>query len=217
MTDLTPSDLRTRLAAAFDARGWEYDLVTGKAVAERTERDGRIDPAALASAVPNSFLQRTGATRDEVEAVIEHVAGGRVLRAEERTPATLVVNDNRHQLNLGQGAQIVNSQVNVSGKQINIRADSSKDDVMAGVAELVRAGLNDGWDPAAARDLAEVVDARDDVASADIEAVVREVAAEEAAEPGRARRMIESITEQGFGGALAVGIVKALTLLVALA
>jgi hypothetical protein len=113
---------------------------------------------------------------------------------------------------MGPGAQIVNSQVNVSGTQINVRADSPKEDVMAGVAALVRAGLNGDWNTDAARELGAVIDAREDVGLADVEGTVAEVVAEESPDPGRAKRMLQSITEQGLGGALAVGIVKALAL-----
>ena len=216
MTNLTPSDLRTRLAAEFEARGWEYDLVTGKAIAERAERDGRIEPTSLARAVPNGFLQRTSVTRDQLEAAIEHAVGGHGLRVEERAPVTLVFNnDNRYQLNMGARAQIAGSQVNVRGTQINVRVDSPKEDVMASVAELVRAGLREEWNPEAARELAGVVDTRDDVTPEDVESVVKEVIAKESPESRSPKRMLQAITEQGLGGALTVGIVKALTLLLA--
>jgi hypothetical protein len=113
---------------------------------------------------------------------------------------------------VGAGAQITGSQVNVGGAQINVRVDSPKDDVMSGVAELVRAGLNEDWNPDAARELGEVVDARDDVTLEDVESAVKKVIAEESPDPERAKGMLRKIAESGLGGALAVGIVKAIGL-----
>lgn len=64
MTDLSPSELRTRLASEFDARGWEYDLVTGKAIAERAEKDGKIAPrpSRVRCRIPSCSAQEPPAT-----------------------------------------------------------------------------------------------------------------------------------------------------------
>lgn len=213
MSDLTPTDLRTLLAAEFDARGWEYDLVTGRAMVERAERDGQIDPAALARAVPSSFLRRTGATRDDIQAAIEYAAGGRALRAEERAPATLLINDNRYQLHMAEGASISGSQVNVGGTQINVRADTDRAEVLAGIGALVRAGLEDDWNVEALVDLADTISDREDISYEDVEHVVVEVAedATEHLDRGRIRRMMQSIAEQTISGALAIGLTSGLT------
>jgi ribosome-associated translation inhibitor RaiA len=132
-------------------------MTVGADVVAEAERRGVVEPAVLATRVSSTWLAQNAATREQVTAAIDRAIGGRVVRLHERTPVTLVINDNRHQLNMGAGAQIADSQVNVSGTQINVRAEAPKEDVMAAVAALVRAGLNDDWNPNAARALAEVV------------------------------------------------------------
>jgi hypothetical protein len=215
VSEATPAELQALLAGEFESRGWEYDMTVGADLVGEAERRGVVEPAALAAKVSTTWLARNRATRDELAVAIERAIGGRVAVAAEGAPVTLILNDNRYQLNMGEGAQIAGGQVNVGGTQINVRSDSPKEDVMAGVAELARAGLREEWNPEAARELAGVVDARDDVTLEDVEAVVKEVIADESPEPGRAKRMLEAITEQGLGGALTVGIIKALTLLLA--
>jgi hypothetical protein len=216
MSEATPAELQTLLSGEFENRGWEYDMTVGRDLVGEVERRGIVDPSALAARVSSTWLARNDATREQVAAAIEGAIGGRTPRPEEREPTTLIINDNRHQLHMGAGAQIVNSQVNVGGTQINVRADSPKDEVLAGVAALVRAGLQDNWNGDAARELGAVIDSREDLALADIEATVAEVVEEESPEPGRARRMIESISAQGLGGALAIGITKVVAALIGL-
>jgi hypothetical protein len=147
-------------------------------------------------ALPAERLERNGATRDQVAAAIGRAIGGYTPRAAEGAPVTLIFqSDNRYQLNLAEGAQISDSQVNVGGTQINVRADSPKEDVMSGVAELVRAGLRENWNPDAARELGEVVEAREDVTLEDVESVTEKVIAEESPEPERAKGMLRKIAE----------------------
>jgi len=205
----SPGDIRTMLAAEFEARGWEYDLVTGKAIVERAEEDGRIDPLVLARVVPNGFLQRNGVTRDEVAAAIERAVGNRTPEPSEASPTTVLNVDGRHySLHVESGGQITGSQVNVGGAQINIQSGVGKEEILAGVDALLRAGLGGDWNPEAARELGAAIDARDDIRFEDVEAVAVEIA-ETASEPpdeGRVRGMLRSITEQGLGGALGTGI-----------
>jgi hypothetical protein len=213
VTEATSAQLQARLATEFENRGWEYDMTVGTDLIGEAERRGEVDPAELAAKVSNTWLARNSATRDEVAAAIERAIGGYVPRAAEGAPVTLIFqSDNRYQLNMGAGAQITGSQVNVGGTQINLRVDSPKEDVMAGVAELVRAGLREDWNSDAARELTEILEARDDVTLDDVESVVKDVIAEGSPDPERAKGMIRQIAESGLGGALAVGIVKAVGL-----
>jgi hypothetical protein len=61
------------------------------------------------------------------------------------------------------------------------------------------------WNAEAARELAAVVDARDDVGYDDIEHVTIEVAAEDP-EPGRIRGLLKTIAANAIGGAMGTGI-----------
>jgi hypothetical protein len=206
MTSTTAAELQRLLGSAFESRGWEYDLTVGSRIVEEVKRRHGVDAQALALTIPRTWLARNGAALDEVAEAIGHAIGGRTPEPEE--PATAVLNfDNRsYTLNLGQGAQIASSHVNVGGTQIDVHAEASRDEVLDAVAVLVRAGLTTGWNADVARELGGVIDARTDVGLVDVEAAVKDIVGAVSPEPGRARRMIESISSEGLGGALATGI-----------
>jgi hypothetical protein len=206
VSEATPAELQALLAGEFENRGWEYDMTVGTDLVGEVERRGEVDPAGLATRVSGTWLTRNGATREQVAAAIERAIGGRTPKPAEPT-VTVLNSDNRsYSLHLEAGAQITGSQVNLGGTQINIRADAPKDDVLAGVEAVVRAGLAGNWDRDAARELGAVIGARGDIALADVETAVSQVVEDEPPEPGRARRMLESISTQGLGGALGTGI-----------
>jgi len=206
VSDATVAQLQQLLMTEFESRGWDYDLTVGAEIVRHAEQDNPIDAPALAASVSNTWLERNGATREDVVESIERAIGARTLRV-ERPPATILNVDNRsYSLGMGPGAQIANSQLNVGGTQVNVRVDAAREDVLAGVAALVRAGFAGSWNPEAARDLSQLINSRSDIGLADIEAVATEVARTEPNERTRLRRILESIATQGLSGALATGI-----------
>jgi hypothetical protein len=137
VTETPPSGLRRLLAGEFERRGWEWDIAEGGALVDAIGDSDRVDPQQLAQRVSGTYLQRVGADRADIADAIQNALGGRVPGVEEeRPPVTLVFqNDNRHQLNMGAGAQITGSQVNVGGTQINVRVDSPKEDALGEFSE----------------------------------------------------------------------------------
>jgi hypothetical protein len=118
-----------------------------------------------------------------------------------------VINDHSYSVNIGPGAQISGSNINIGpGTQLNIDAAADRDEVLAGVAAIVRAGLTGDWNDDAARALAEAIGARDDIATDDIREITAEVVEHAQPSRGRAREMLEKVTASGLGGALATGI-----------
>lgn len=206
MNDANPALLQRLLAGELERRGWEWDIAEGRKIVEEIVAHGGVDAQQLAQGVSATYLQRLGATRTDMAEAIERAVGGRVPQPEERTSTTLVIHDNRYQLNMGAEARIMGTNVNVGGLQINIQPNAEKDEILAGIEALVHAGLTGGWNAEAARQLGSVIDAREDVGLADVEAVVAEVVEAEPPQPGRARRMLESISAQGLGGVLSTGI-----------
>jgi CHAT domain len=74
------------LAAEFDRRGWEYDLVAGRAILEAAKRAQELNEIALARAVPSGFLNREGIGREDVADAISLV----IMQSEPLVrPATL--------------------------------------------------------------------------------------------------------------------------------
>ena len=208
MSHISPGEARRLLASGFEGAGWEYDLVTGKSILEAAEDADRMDGTELARVVPASFLERNGISREDVAAVIDRAVGGRKLQADPGTPTVLNFDNRSYSLRVESGGQISGSQVNVGGTQINVQAGADRGEVLTAVAALFRAGLANDWNPAAAAELAAVIDARDDIGFEDVEKVAIETA-ESTGEPpdeGRVRAMLRSITEQGIGGALGTGI-----------
>lgn len=70
MTSEHPALIQRLLAAEFEQRGWEYDLVVGRALAEEISRKGELDSTRLARLVPSTFLARARASRDDVRDAI---------------------------------------------------------------------------------------------------------------------------------------------------
>ena len=206
MTDATPADFQRLLASEFAKQGWEYDMTVGADLVTEIERQGFVDPAALAMRIPQTWLAQQRATRDGVREAIERATGGRVPKPAKARTTRLTINNQSYTLTVAPGGQITGSQVNVGGTQVNVRAETSKEEVLAGVVALVRAGLAGDWNVEAARELAAAIDARTDIGVADVEGPVAQLVDAEPPEPGRVRQMLESISEHGLGGALATGI-----------
>ncbi len=113
MSDATPAAIQRLLAAEFERHGWEYDLTVGREIVEEAERRGTVNGGDLAKGISADFLARTGASRDEIADAIDRAIGGRTRKREEQTKTTVVINDNRYQVNLGQGARIADSKLNM--------------------------------------------------------------------------------------------------------
>lgn len=206
MTDATPAELQQLIAAEFDRRRWEYDLTIGRQLVAEIERRGAIDARGLVQKIPTEFLHRNHTNRDTVAAALERAIGG---LTPKRDPAfaSLVINDNRYQVNISGGSKIENSKLNVGeGTQINVDVHASRDDVLTAVEAILRAGLAEEWNADAARDLANVIDARDDVDFEDVRAITTEVIDAEKPPRGRVKALLEKIALSGLGGALATGI-----------
>jgi hypothetical protein len=214
VTEAAPAVLQRLLAGELERRGWEWNVVEGRRLVEQIVANGRVDAQQLAQGISSTYLERVGAARADMAEAIEHAVGGCVPRPEEHVSTTLIAHDNRYQLNIAAGAQVTSSNVNVGGAQINIKSNAERAEILAGVGALVRAGLIGDWNIGAARELGSVIDAREDIALADIEGTVAEVVEADPPEPGRARSMIESISAQGLGGALATGITTVIGALV---
>jgi hypothetical protein len=205
MSDTTPAAMQRLLAAEFERQGWDYDLSVGRDIVEEAERRGEVDGAALAKRVSVEFLARTGASREDVADAIDSAIGGRHLTREP--DQALVINDNRYQVNLTGNSQINNSKLNVGdGTQINVDVNASKDNVLAAVAALLRSGLSEAWNGDAARDLASVIDGREDIGLNDVREITAEVVKADQPTQGKVKTLLGKIAVSGLGGALGTGL-----------
>jgi hypothetical protein len=208
MTDASPNELQRLIAAEFDRQRWEYDLTVGERIVAEIERAGAVVPDKLAGQLPAEFFQRNRTSRDLVAAAIGRAVGSRTPKRPEPVSSTLVFDNSRHyEVTFGKGAQITNSQLNVGeGTQINVSVQASKDDVLGAVEALLRAGLAGDWNEGAARELATVIDSREDVGYEDVQVVTAEVVQAEQPKQRRLKELLLKIATSGLGGALATGI-----------
>lgn len=214
MSEATPSEIQTCLAAEFDRQGWQYDLGLGPALLAEVEKRGAVDAQALADAVPAAFFQINRTTRENLATAIERAIGGRTLDLHQEV-ATLVIEDHSHHVTISGHAQ-VHGDFNVGdGVQINVSVGGQREDVLAALAALLRAGFSGDWNEGAAAGLAKVIQDREDIGVQDVRAAAAEVAKVEQPSPSRVREMVEKIATAGLGGAFGTGISAALGQLIA--
>lgn len=207
MSEATPAAMRSLLAAEFERHGWEYDLTVGREIVQEAERRGEVNGVELAKGVSAEFLAHTGASRDEIADAIDRALGGRTPSRDDRTVATVVINDNRYQVNLGPGANVTDSKLNIGeGTQVNVDIHVSKADVLVAAEAILRAGLAGSWNEEAARALATLIDSRGDINFDDVRRTTTDVVRAEAPRQGRARELLEKIAVGGIGGAMGTGI-----------
>jgi hypothetical protein len=65
------AQIQRALAAEFERRGWEYDLNTGRRIAEVIAKTGQVDAPSLARTVGLRSMARTPPDRSDVESAIE--------------------------------------------------------------------------------------------------------------------------------------------------
>lgn len=211
MTAEPESALQRRLASEFSKRGWSYDMDTVPAILEDVQARGLVVPARAAEAVPRLFLDRNGTTRDALAEAISAAIGGMTIASPQSAITIITSNDNRHQVNVG--GDITGGVVQTGGQQIVAQTDSSKEDVLAAITALVRAGLSGHWDGEVARDLGEVIDSRSDVTIEDVREVATDVARQTDADPGRVKTLVTEIATEAAGGTVTAGILAALGML----
>jgi hypothetical protein len=203
----SPTELQRRIATEFERHGWEYDLTSGSDLVRALELDPAADPHALAERVSTEFLTRNKTTREAVAEAIERaVSGFSVERPSEAASVVINANDNRYSINLGPGASIAGSAVNVGGTQINVSVSVDKTEVLAAAEALIRAGLNGDWNSAAAQDLATVIDQRGDVTLDEIRELTTDIAKAEKLSKEHVRDFLAEVAANALGGALSVGI-----------
>jgi hypothetical protein len=201
------AELRRLLAAEFDRQGWDYDLTTGARLIDQIKSEGRVDGKRLAEVLPAEFFQRNSTNKDLVASAIERAVGGSSVEEKPPVPTTINIADNRHQVNLGPGAQIIGSNLNVGdGAQLNLDVKSSKDDVLAAVDAILRAGLAGDWNGDAADALASLIGERGDIDFEDVRRVTTEVVVAEQPRQHRVKALLGQIAAGGLAGALGTGM-----------
>jgi hypothetical protein len=204
------AELQRRLAAEFAAQGWPYEHDLAPAVLDSVERGGAADGETLVRRVPADYLDRHRIAREQMVRVLERALGGQAIEVGSSAATSIVINDNRYSISVGPGASVSGSQLNTAGNQLIVTAETSKDDVLATVMALVRAGLTGDWNEAAARDLGDVIDGRADIDIEDIRELVRQVVDDDKPEKRRIKELVTKISTSAISGALSAGIIAAL-------
>ena len=203
------AELQRSLAAAFEAQGWPYEHAFAPALFEQMEKLGTSDGATLAQHVSADFLDRHNITREHMGRVLDKAMGGQKLERDAPSETTLIINDSRHSIQIGDHAQVSNSPLN-TGNQIIVQASASKDELLAAVSALVRGGLPDDWNDDAAQQLAQVIDGREDITIEDVRDAARYAAEAEQAEPGKVKALLAKIAVGATSSVLSTGVIAAL-------
>jgi hypothetical protein len=216
---MTRARMRARLAAEWEANGWEWDLQIGGLILDRIGAAGNVDAAAIAAALPGSYLARYGTDRDELAEAISRAIGGESLDADQATStSTVIVNGATYNLSfhLSDNAQIENSPFNVgAGTQINVDASGDREELLRAVQALLAAGLSDNWDEGAAAAIDAAIAERDDIGAEDVKDAVIKAGKVTAAEPSRIRNLLEKVAVGAATSTLGAGITAGLGLLLA--
>jgi hypothetical protein len=209
MMPASASEIQSLLAAAFERRGWTYDLGTGRAIAQRALDLGGTDASVLVEAVPAEFLARNGVDRADVAATIGVALAGVVPR-EAVAPSSITINDNRYSISVGGSATLSGSNLNAGGVQLVVSDDAPSEAILEAVSALVRSALVGSVDPGALAALGAVVEGRDDVDHDDVRRAA--AAAFEAEQPdiSRVKALLAVIATNAIGGALGTGLSAAL-------
>jgi hypothetical protein len=204
------SELQRRLANEFAAQGWPYEHEIGPILIDAVERRGPMDGKTLVRQVPADYFDRHTIARDQMVKSLDRALGGLAVEPGAGTSTSVVINDHRYSIQIGEGASVSSSQINTAGNQMTIQPQSSKDDVLATTVALVRAGLAGGWNEAAALDLSRVIDARDDIDIEDVRSAVHHAVEAEKPDKARIKQLVMSISTSALAGALSTGIVAGL-------
>ena len=198
--------MRTRLAAEFDRSGFDYDAPTVSDIVNAIEQAGAVEPEKLARHFTGTYLTRNGTDRQEMADLIGRALGGSVPKAETGSAnISIRGGDTTYNVQLRDSASV--GSLNIGpGKQVVVDAGSARDNVLAGIAALVQAGLRETWDGNAAQALAETITQRGDITTADVQRIAAETIRREQPTQSRARAFLEKVAVSGLGGALGTGL-----------
>jgi hypothetical protein len=200
--------MRSRLAAEWEAMGWEWDLQVGGLILDQVAEVGAVDANALAAALPSSYLTGYGTDRETLAAAIKRAIGGEMLAAEEKESSgiTILVHGDNYTLSFGDNAQIDRSPFNIGpGTQLNLDAGAEKEDLLLALRALVASGLAGEWDPKAALAIGHAVEEHGGLTVEDVGGAVVEAGSENV-DRSRVQELTEKVAISGFGGFLATAL-----------
>jgi hypothetical protein len=204
--------MRTRLAAGWSERGWEYDSPSIRALLDAAESRGAVDPAALAATLPGSYLTKIGADREgAAEAIADALGPGMLVESEPASlPASINAGGDVITFNLADGAQIIGSNFNFSSNQVNLDA-AEKPELLASLQAALLSGLSGSWDPAALAAIGSAIETRGDFELEEVRDSVAELGREADFERSRVSELIEKVAVSGFGSFFSVALSSGLT------
>jgi hypothetical protein len=199
--------MRSRLAAEWEANGWEWDLQVGGILLDATSPGMPARSVDIAAALPAAYLTRYGTDRETLVEAVERAIGGEVLDGDDPVGPTMVVKGDSYTLNIGDQARVEGSSFNTgAGTQINIEAGADKEDLLVALRALLVAGLGGEWDAGAARAIGTVVEEQDVLTLEDVRGAVIEAGEASQAKPSRVKDLAAKVAVSGLGGFLAAGL-----------
>jgi hypothetical protein len=208
MNGLTKSEAQTRLAAEFERRGWEYEIVLGSDLIDAIENIGTGDAEAIAARAPADWLARQSANREQLAVAIQNAVGGHQL-TDLAPESSLVLSfaDNRtYTLSVSGSARIENSSVNLGGTQVNLDGGADRQELLTALVAVIRAGLAGHWNSEAALAVGQAIEAAQELSVDDVRGAVVEAGRSEDLDRGRISELAERVAVSGLGSLVSTAI-----------
>jgi DNA-binding NarL/FixJ family response regulator len=196
------------LGDEFQSRGWSDDSDLALKITHDAQTLRRLDANAAATLASRGFLLRNRTSRAKLRGALASVFAGRTLLDPDLDHPHTMPAPQHTNITIGDGNTGVN--INVGGQQVNVTAQSSKDDVLAGVAALVRAALQGEVPATQFAQLDQLISARNDLEQKDIETVTAEIVEQAAPPPSKLTQLRNSVITSAGSGLLVQGIIAVL-------
>jgi hypothetical protein len=212
MTELiTARGLITEISDQFDRRGWRDVGNLALKIAQQAQRDTRLDAREAAGLANSTFLSRNQITSSELEAALRALFENRELEnPSNRVSQSNVTGDKR--IEIGRGATLNNVTFNVGDQQINSSATSSKAEVEAEIALLLRRVLSGQGAIEELLGLNQVAQQRGDLSAKEVEVIAAEVIDDAEPEPSRLVQLRDRMIESAVTGVVVQGVLGAIGL-----
>jgi hypothetical protein len=210
-TDIDARGLLRAIGDEFQSRGWSDNSDLALKITQDAQTLRRLDAKAAAALANRGFLLRNRTSRAKLRGALASVFAGRnLLDPDLDHPHTMPAPQHTN-ITIGDGNTGVN--INVGGQQVNVTVQSAKDDVLAGVAALLRDALQGELPATQFTQLDQLISAREDFDQKDIETITAEVIEQGDPPPSKLAQLRNSVMTSAASGLLVQGIIAGLNAL----
>lgn len=210
--DLSARGLISEIAEEFQRLGWRDHGGLALKIVQQAQERGALDTDDAASLAGRGFLVLNRTSRARVREVLDGVFAGRSLLdpSSEHSPTMSETHNTHTNINIGDANTLSDVHINVGGQQLNLTAQATKPEVLAGLTGLLRQAIETGLDGPKLARLDQLVSAREDVDQSEIEAVVAEVIEETDPASSTLVKLRDGVMTSTASGLVVHGIIAAI-------